>query len=134
MAASDVVEAAFPDVPVAMIDPYDIAAVAAHVLLDEGHFGRTYAISGPEPLRPADRVDVLARVLGRELRFQGLSHAEARARMEGAVPTQYIDAFFRYYADGELDDSVVRPTVSELLGREPRTFGQWATAHAGAFS
>ncbi|MEV1009377.1 NAD(P)H-binding protein [Streptomyces sp. NPDC049881] len=134
LAASDVVEAEFPDVPVAMIDPYDIAAVAAHVLLDEAHFGLTHALSGPEPLRPADRVDILARTLGRDLRFRGLSDEEARARMEGAVPPQYIDAFFRYYADGELDDSIVRPTVRDLLGRAPRTFQQWATAHAAAFS
>ena len=31
------------------------------------------------------------------------------------------------------DDSTVLPTVRELTGRPPRTFAQWARAHADAF-
>ena len=34
---------------------------------------------------------------------------------------------------GSLDESQVQPTVREVLGREPRTFEQWAAAHADAF-
>ena len=37
------------------------------------------------------------------------------------------------YVAGSLDESEVRPTVQELTGRAPRTFEQWATAHADAF-
>ncbi|MFC8914627.1 NmrA family NAD(P)-binding protein [Streptomyces sp. NPDC057116] len=134
LAAGDVVRAPFPAVPVAMIDPYDIAAVAAHVLLDPDHHGRAHALSGPEPLLPADRVRVLGEVLGRPLRLVGLSDEEARKEMaDSGTPPEYVDAFFRYYAEGTLDDSVVRPTVAELLGRPPRTFTQWARAHADAF-
>ncbi|QGV78558.1 NAD(P)H-binding protein [Streptomyces ficellus] len=134
LAAGDVVRAPFPTVPVAMIDPYDIAAVAAHVLLDPGHHGRAHALSGPEPLLPADRVRVLGEVLGRPLRLEGLSDTEAREEMTASgTPPEYVEAFFRYYADGTLDDSTVRPTVAELLGRPPRTFAQWARAHADTF-
>jgi hypothetical protein len=53
--------------------------------------------------------------------------------MEGSIPREYVDAFFRYYAEGTLDDSVVRPGVRDVLGREPRTFEQWARAHAMTF-
>ena len=35
--------------------------------------------------------------------------------------------------DGKLDESVVLPTVAEVCGRPPRTFGEWAAAHAEAF-
>ncbi|GAA3794893.1 NAD(P)H-binding protein [Streptomyces phyllanthi] len=133
LAAGDVVRDAFGGVAVANVDPYDIAAVAARVLLDKDHFGRAHALSGPEALLPADRVRRLGRVLGRPLRFVGLSDEEARREMEGTMPQEYIDAFFRYYADGTLDDSVVRPGVAEVLGRQPRTFDQWAEAHAGDF-
>jgi hypothetical protein len=31
------------------------------------------------------------------------------------------------------DESDVIPTVQEILGRRPRTFEQWAAAHAAAF-
>jgi hypothetical protein len=53
--------------------------------------------------------------------------------MEAAMPTEYVDAFFRFYADGTLDESKVYATVEELTGRRPRTFEQWTIAHAGAF-
>ena len=131
--AGDVVRAPFPGVRVAMIEPYDIAAVAATVLLGDGHAGRTYSLSGPESLLPADRVRLLAKVLDRELRFEGQPDAEARAEMSAQMPTQYVDAFFRFYADGTLDESKVLPTVEEVTGRPPRTFEQWAIAHADAF-
>ena len=53
--AGDVVRAPFAGVPVAVIDLYDIAAVAAAALTSDSHEGRVYTVSGPESLRPADR-------------------------------------------------------------------------------
>lgn len=49
------------------------------------------------------------------------------------MPAEYVDAFFDYYAEGSYDDSRVLPTVEELTGRAPRTFEQWAQAHALEF-
>jgi uncharacterized protein YbjT (DUF2867 family) len=132
--AGDVVRDAFPNVAVAMIDPADIAAVAAVALTTAGHDGQVYRLSGPQPLRPADRVRILAEVLGRPLRFQGQSDDEARVEMSQAMPAEYVDAFFRFYADGELDESPVLPTVEQVTERPPRSFEQWARAHTAAFS
>lgn len=131
--AGDVVRDAFPNVAIAVIDPADIAAVAAAALTSDDHAGQVYRLSGPAPLLPADRVRVLAEVLDRPLTFVGQSDEEARAEMSQAMPAEYVDAFFRFYADGELDESPVLPTVREVTGREPRTFEQWARAHAHAF-
>ncbi|MEV0828843.1 NAD(P)H-binding protein [Nonomuraea rubra] len=129
----DVVRVPFADVPVAAIDPHDIAAVAARALLDDGHDGRVHELTGPQPLLPADQVAVLARVLGRSLRCQPLTNAEARIEMAAVMPKEYVEAFFRFFADGMLDESRVHPTVREVTGRPPRTFEQWAHAHADAF-
>ncbi len=131
--AGDVVHAPFADVRVATIDPHDVAAVAAEALTSGGHEGRSYRLSGPESLLPADRVAVLAKVLGRDLRFEGQSDADARAEMSATMPSEYVEAFFSFFADGKLDESKVLPTVQEVTGRQPRTFEQWARAHAGAF-
>jgi len=131
--AGDVVHAPFADVRVATIDPYDVAEVAAEALTSGGHEGHSYRLSGPESLLPADRVGVLAKVLGRDLRFEGQSDADARAEMSATMPGEYVDAFFSFFADGKLDESKVLPTVQEVTGRQPRTFEQWAMAHAGAF-
>ena len=131
--AGNVVRLPFPNVRVAAIDPSDIGAVVAHVLLSEEHEGRSYRLSGPQSLLPADQVRILAQVLGRELHFEGLSDAEARVEMSATMPTEYVDAFFSFFADGRLDESQVLSTVQEIIGKQPRTFEQWAVAHADAF-
>lgn len=141
--AGDLVRAPFAGVRAAVIDPHDIAAVAAEALRADGqrtdeqrtdeHQGRIYDLTGPESLLPADRVAVLARVLGRDLRFEGQSNDEARVEMSAAMPARYVKAFFEFYVEGTLDDSTVLPTVQEVLGRPPRTFEQWAVAHADEF-
>jgi uncharacterized protein YbjT (DUF2867 family) len=131
--AGDVVRAPFAGVPVAVIDPYDIAAVAAACLTSAGHEGRVYTLSGPESLLPADRVRVLGEVLGRDLKFESQPDEEARAEMSANMPQQYVDAFFNFYVEGALDESQVLPTVGDVTGRPSRTFRQWAQAHAGAF-
>jgi len=129
----NVVRLPFPNVPVAAIDPSDIGAVVAQVLLSKEHEGRSYRLSGPQSLLPADQVRSLAQVLGRDLRFEGLSDAEARAEMSAGMPTEYVDAFFSFFVDGKLDESQVLSTVQEITGKQPRTFEQWAVAHADAF-
>jgi hypothetical protein len=58
---------------------------------------------------------------------------EARAEMSAAMPAAFVDAFFDFYVKGTLDESQPRPEVGEITGRLPRTFRQWAQAHAGAF-
>jgi uncharacterized protein YbjT (DUF2867 family) len=129
----DVVRAPFAGVPIATIDPRDIAAVAAEALTEDGHAGRSYRLSGPESLLPAERLAILGRALGRELRFEAQPDDEARAEMSAAMPPEYVDAFFAFFVDGTLDESTVLPTVEEVLGRPPRTFAAWAEEHAGAF-
>ena len=129
----NVIRAPFADVPVAMIDPDDLGAVAAAALTSDAHQGRAYRLSGPEALRPAEQVAILAAASGRELRFEPQSDEEARVEMENAMPTEYVDAFFSFFADGTVDETTVLPTVKEILRREPGTFESWAAAHADAF-
>jgi uncharacterized protein YbjT (DUF2867 family) len=131
--AGDVVREAFPNVPVATIDPADIAAVSLTAFNSDEHRGRSYRLSGPESLLPAERLAILAKVLGRGLRFDGMSDEEARADMSAQMPQQYVDAFFSFFVDGTIDETTVLPTVEQILGRPPGTFEEWAIAHADAF-
>jgi hypothetical protein len=78
-------------------------------------------------------VTTLAHVLGRPLRYEAVSDEDARAEMAGTPPPPYIDAFFRFYSEGEFDDSRVVGTVDELTGRAPRGFEEWARDHVAAF-
>ena len=134
LAEGDVVREPFTDVPVAMIDPYDIAAVAALALTSTGHAGETYTLSGPELILPAERVRILGEVLGRPLTLDPLSDDEARKVLGEQQPAEYVQAMFDFYVDGAIDVSHVLPTVNELLGRPGRTFREWAVAHRDAFT
>jgi uncharacterized protein YbjT (DUF2867 family) len=129
----DVVRAPFAGVRVATIHPDDVGAVAAAALTSDAHYGRAYRLSGPESLLPADCLGTLARVLGRELRFRGQSDEEARAEMSEEMPPEYVEAFFKFFADGDLDESEVLSTVQEVTGTPPRTFEAWVREHAEAF-
>jgi uncharacterized protein YbjT (DUF2867 family) len=129
----NLVRAPFGNVRAAVTDPADIAAVAARALTSPGHEERVYEVSGPESLSAGERVAILGQVLGRDLRFEAQTNEEARAEMSATTPARYVDAFFDFYVAGTLDESKVLPTVQEVTGRAPRTFAQWATAHADAF-
>ncbi|MFW6723573.1 SDR family oxidoreductase [Streptomyces sp. MAR4 CNY-716] len=60
--SGDLVRGPFADVPVACVDPYDVGEVVADTLLGDGHEGRVYELSGPEPLLPGEQVAVLGDV------------------------------------------------------------------------
>jgi uncharacterized protein YbjT (DUF2867 family) len=129
----DVINAPFADVAISTIHPDDMGAVAARALTTGDHEGRTYRLSGPEALRPAEQVAILAKFSGRDLRFEAQSNEEARTEMEAAMPKEYVDAFFEFFVDGLIDETTVHPTVEQVTGREPCTFEEWAEEHAGAF-
>jgi uncharacterized protein YbjT (DUF2867 family) len=133
MRAGDTIRLPFADVPIATIDPADIAEVAAAALTTDRHEGRAYRVSGPESLLPAEQVAILGRVLGRDLRLEPMSNDEARAEMSASMPAEYVDAFLRFFVDGTIDESTVLPTVEQVLGRPPRRFEDWAREHADAF-
>ena len=127
----DVVRQPFAGVAIAMIDPDDLGAVAA-VALAGGHEGRTYRLSGPQSLRPDEQVAIVADVLGRDVRFEAQSDAEARAEMSQGMPPEYVDAFMQFFADGLIDESTVLPAVEQITGRPAQTLAGWAAAHADA--
>ncbi|MEV0219764.1 NAD(P)H-binding protein [Streptomyces sp. NPDC050704] len=131
----DEVRVPFAGVRTADIDPYDIAQVAARALLAPGpeHEGRTYVLTGPQALLPADRIAILGEVLNRDLRTIALTDEETREALGAAFPAPYATAFLRFFADGILDESQVLPTVEEITGQAPRTFGDWAREHAAEF-
>ncbi|GHO99005.1 nucleotide-diphosphate-sugar epimerase [Reticulibacter mediterranei] len=131
--AGNLVRTAFPGVRVATIDPFDIAQVAATVFASAEHEGKSYRLSGPESLLPAEQVAILGRVLGQALQFEGIPDDQARVEMSATMPMEYVEAFFSFFAEGKLDESHVLPTVANLTGRRPHTFEQWAVAHATAF-
>jgi uncharacterized protein YbjT (DUF2867 family) len=127
----DVVRLPFATVPIACVDPADIAAVAATAMIDDGHLSMIYRPTGPAALLPEEQVAIVGEVLGRSLRFEAQPNDEARRDMLTTTPPEYVAAFFDFYVNGSLDETTVRPTVRDVTGRTPRSFLEWATANAG---
>jgi uncharacterized protein YbjT (DUF2867 family) len=123
--AGEPVRLQFPQVAAAVIDPRDIAEVAA-VALVRGDLEGPLRLTGSEALLPAERLRILGEVLDLPVTGVPLSDAETIAELRATMPERYVQAFTRFYVDGDLDESLVIPTVREVLGREPRTFREWA--------
>jgi len=130
----DTVREPFADLPVAVIDPFDIGAMAALALTEEKHAGRSYRLTGPQALLPGDRLAILGQALGRDLRLVPQSDQEARSAMSAAMPAPMVEAFFEFSRGGTYLDDQVTGTTEDLLGRAPRTFHDWAHTHAGDFA
>ncbi|MFC4886655.1 NAD(P)H-binding protein [Streptomyces beijiangensis] len=130
----DTVRAPYADIALPTIHPADIAAVARVALTEPGHQGRTYALTGPEPVTARQQVEAIAAALGREIPFAGISRQEARARMAVVFGAEAADAVLDV-TGGDVNDELlaVRDTVSQVTGVPGRLFQQWASENAGAF-
>ena len=123
---------AYPDAANAPIDLDDIAAVAATALLEEGHTGRAYELTGPETITRGDRVRLIGEALGRDIPFVELTHDEV-VRELSKVMGEYTGWYFDVVAAlAEAPQRAVM-TVEDVTGRPATTFAQWAVAHADQF-
>jgi len=119
------------------IDADDIAAVAAAVLTEDGHHGRIYELSGPEPLTFTEALEAIAKASGIATAFRSESPEEHDAAMRAAgLPEEliaFLNVMFQVMREGKIGD--VADGVAQVLGREPVAFADWAsrTAEAGAW-
>ena len=122
---------------VGMIDARDVGAVAAAIAASPApHAGKTYWPTGPELLSYSDVAAVLSKVLGRPIAYRELSYEDDKAAMTRAgvpEPVAEMNAqAFSMIADG--DAAWITEDVPALLGRPARSFEQFATDYAAAFS
>ncbi|MER6242674.1 NAD(P)H-binding protein [Streptomyces griseorubiginosus] len=118
-----------------VVDPRDVAEIAAAALIDPGHTGRTYTLTGPETLSPQDQAGVLGEVLGRRVDLRDLTPPETRALLVASgwseESAQAMLRSVRFVAEG--GNEVVTGDVAEVLGRPARTYREWARDHRGMF-
>ena len=121
--------------PMAVVDEDDIGAVAAAALVEDGHAGRTYPITGPEALTAPQRVATIAGVLGRPIGFVELSVEQARARWRAdGHGDELIEMLVAWQSDPPPSAYTVADTVERVTGRPPRPFAEWVREHASAFA
>jgi uncharacterized protein YbjT (DUF2867 family) len=126
--------APYAGVALPIVDPDDIAAVAAAVLLKNSeHDGRTYVLTGPEAITPPERVRAIAEAVGRSVEFVEQTPDEARAQMLGFMPPAVADGTLEILGHPVAAERAVSPDVERVLGRKAGTFAAWASRNASAF-
>ncbi|MFD0025184.1 NAD(P)H-binding protein [Streptomyces sp. NPDC058382] len=130
----ETVRAPYADVALPTIHPADIASVARVALTEPGHRGRTYALTGPEPVSARQQVEAIAAAVGRDVPFAAISRQEAHAQMAAVFGAEAADAVLDV-TGGDVNDELlrVRDTVSQVTGVAARPFRQWASENADAF-
>ncbi|MFE6840280.1 SDR family oxidoreductase [Streptomyces sp. NPDC057705] len=131
--AQRVVAAPFGDVGVPIIDPADIAAVAAACLLDDRHTHGVYELTGPKVITPRQQTEAIAAALGSPVRFHELTRDEAKAAMTRSMPAELADDTLDILGSPSPAELRVSPDVQRVLGRAPRPFTEWATRNVTAF-
>lgn len=128
-----VVAAPFGDIGVPVIDPSDIAEVAAACLLDDRHGGGAYELTGPEVVTPRRQTEAIAAALGSPVSFHELTRDEAKAAMSLSMPGELADDTLDILGSPSPAELRVSPDVQRVLGRAPRTFADWAARNVAAF-
>lgn len=126
------------DVPEPFIDVADVAEVAAILLTQDGHEGRTYELSGPRGLTFAEAAQAIARAAGRHIRYVELTPAQYRGELLAAgypeVAADTLNALFAVHRAGHTADPV--DGVQRVTGRKPIDFNDYVerAARAGAWA
>jgi len=126
-----VVQSPFAVGRAALVDPADIAAVAAACLTQDGHNDRVYELTGPEPLSPPDQVAILSQVLERDLRYAEADPAATLAQwVSFGMPDELADAIMAQFRS-TLEPYNSEPTgdITTVTGRPARSFTDWAETH-----
>lgn len=125
------------DARVAFLDCRDVAMMAVALLWGDrpapsGDGDGCYELTGPQGIRGRDIAEILTAVAGRPIRHVDgsdayLAHAAEEGLAEGPLAV-YADA-----AEGSFSEVSIA-AFTQLTGRSPRTFAEFAADHAALFA
>lgn len=136
-----------PDAVGVPVHEADIAAVGVVALLEDGHTGRAYDMTGPERITGRQQVTAIGAALGEEVRFEEVTVQEAKEILEsqggwGKDNADFLLGLADYTPGVEMPqltaeewDQMLQPmpTVEEVTGQPGRTYAQWALDNAESF-
>lgn len=120
----------------AYVDVRDVGEAAVEALTGEGHGGRAYTLTGPDPLTLPEVAAALSAALGRDVRTRtpSLPGFFRYARRRGApTPLALVMTSIGLIARLGLAAGV-DPTLPRLLGRPARGVGDFARDYSAAWA
>lgn len=129
------VRMARPGAQATPIHERDIVDVSVKALVEPGHEGARYAMTGPESLSQRDQVESIGAAIGQPVRVVEIPDSEAVQELARWSSQEVAE---RLVARLAVTDGVKMPvlvdTVERVLGRPALTFAEWAADHAADFS
>ena len=123
--------------PAGHVDARDIAGVITAALTQpiERHAGQVHLVTGPAALSYAEVAEILARAVGRPIRYVELSDDELKAGLLAAGQSEWqataLVELNIYARQGHA--STVTDTVERLTGRPVTTLAKFAEDHMAVF-
>ena len=131
--AANTVRIPYPDAQTAPIHEKDIAALAVTALTEPGHGHQAYAVYGPQSLTLQRQAGQIGEAIGRQIRLQVISRAQAQAELSKTMPPIGAETILRAWEAGNGTPAQTSVIVEKITGRPAHTFAQWAAAHAADF-
>ncbi|MEU5218165.1 NAD(P)H-binding protein [Streptomyces sp. NPDC020807] len=129
----DVIRAPYTEAAFSAVHERDVAEVAARILIDGGHAGLAYDLTGPESLTQAQQVRVLGEALGRPLTVEDLDPAPVLEQMSQFMDAEFLAALFALMAQAVGKPAPVNDVVEQITGHPARTYARWAADHRADF-
>jgi uncharacterized protein YbjT (DUF2867 family) len=121
----------FGDGKQGVVDPADVAEVAAEALTVPGHDERIYTLTGPDLLSVPDQVAVLSGALGVPVTTRDVPLAEAAPLLPPDLAESALAGAALVRAGG---NAVLTTDVADVLGRPPTSFEAWVISHRDRFA
>ena len=124
------------DAKCSFIDVDDIAEIALKTLIEAGHDGKMYTLSGAEALSFADAAQKISSASGQEISYIDIpadafiGGMQKRGMPDGAA--KFLGFLFDLLKQGTEEE--VLPDAETILGRKPITFDNYANTHASAWA
>jgi uncharacterized protein YbjT (DUF2867 family) len=117
------------------VDTRDIARVAAKALVEEGHEGKAYDLTGPEALDFYEVARILSEVLGKSIRYARPGAVRfVRESVARGVPLEFALVMTGIYTATRVGlAGRVSPVMGEILGRAPTTMRRFVEENAGGW-
>jgi uncharacterized protein YbjT (DUF2867 family) len=122
---------------VAFVDTRDIGDAAAAVFADpSAHRGQGYTLTGPAAVTFTEVASMLTAALGRTVRYEPATVLGylGHLRREGLPLTQVAVQTVLHTGLRRGDAETVDPTLGRILGRSPRSIGDYVREHASTWA
>jgi uncharacterized protein YbjT (DUF2867 family) len=125
----------FGDATVAMVDIRDIAAVAVKALIEPGHEGKAYTITGAAALTMNQAVDHISQVREKPLKYVAVpAEGFKQGLMQWGQPEWFADILTELLASvAEGGQSAMTTAVADVTKQQPITFDRFTQDFAAVF-